>query len=185
MEELRGRDPVCVRSADNCGKRKTDSGEIKPVYSEHADPPCFVLLKERTWRREGIYQIGVEPMFPGYIFVDTEDPQRLEENVHRLAGKAQLLMGGQALAIESSEEILFKELLRGDSQHTVRRFLVQANEAGEIVSGGRNFRRAAGADCAKSEFRKRVVTLEIPFLGKRIRLVIIDFGKDSSGKTIE
>ena len=154
-----------VRSADNCGKRKTDSGEIKPGLFGTCGPSCFVLLKERTWRREGIYQIGVEPMFPGYIFVDTEDPQRLEENVHRLAGKAQLLMGGQALAIESSEEILFKELLRGDSQHTVRRFLVQANEAGEIVSAEGILGELLG-QIVRKRFRKRVVTLEIPFLGK-------------------
>ena len=156
------------------GSEKQIAEKLNRVYSEHADPPCFVLLKERTWRREGIYQIGVEPMFPGYIFVDTEDPQRLEENVHRLAGKAQLLMGGQALAIESSEEILFKELLRGDSQHTVRRFLVQANEAGELVG-----------QLVRTRFRKRVVTLEIPFLGKTHQVELSIRVKDDREKTMK
>ena len=166
------------------GSEKQIAEKLNRVYSEHADPPCFVLLKERTWRREGIYQIGVEPMFPGYIFVDTEDPQRLEENVHRLAGKAQLLMGGQALAIESSEEILFKELLRGDSQHTVRRFLVQANEAGEIVSAEGILGELLG-QIVRKRFRKRVVTLEIPFLGKTHQVELSSRVKDDREKTMK
>ena len=49
------------------GSEKQIAEKLNRVYSEHAENPCFVLLKERTWRREGIYQIGVEPMFPGYI----------------------------------------------------------------------------------------------------------------------
>ena len=166
------------------GSEKQIAEKLNRVYSEHADPPCFVLLKERTWRREGIYQIGVEPMFPGYIFVDTEDPQRLEENVHRLAGKAQLLMGGQALAIESSEEILFKELLRGDSQHTVRRFLVHANEAGEIVSAEGILGELLG-QIVRKRFRKRVVTVEIPFLGKTRQVELSIRVKDDREKTMK
>lgn len=158
------------------GSEKQIAEKLNRVYSEHAENPCFVLLKERTWRREGIYQIGVEPMFPGYIFVDTEDPQRLEENVHRLAGKAQLLMDGQVFAIESSEEMLFKELIRGDSQHTVRRFLVHANEAGEIVSAEGIFRRAAGADCAKA-IPQACCDSGNPIFGKNASGRIIDPGQ--------
>ena len=78
--------------------------KLNRVYSESAEKPCFVLSKERSWRLGGIYQIGVEPMFPGYIFVDTEDPERLETNVHILAGKAKLPVDGQAIALEASEE---------------------------------------------------------------------------------
>lgn len=37
------------------GSEKQIAEKLNRVYSEHADPPCFVLLKERTWRREGIY----------------------------------------------------------------------------------------------------------------------------------
>ena len=108
----------------------------------------------------------------------------LEENVHRLAGKAQLLMGGQALAIESSEEILFKELLRGDSQHTVRRFLVQANEAGEIVSAEGILGELLG-QIVRKRFRKRVVTLEIPFLGKTHQVELSIRVKDDREKTMK
>ena len=166
------------------GSEKQIAEKLNRVYSEHAENPCFVLLKERTWRREGIYQIGVEPMFPGYIFVDTEDPQRLEENVHRFAGKAQLLMDGQVFAIESSEEMLFKELIRGDSQHTVRRFLVHANEAGEIVSAEGILGELLG-QIVRKRFRKRVVTVEIPFLGKTRQVELSIRVKDDREKTMK
>ena len=139
--------------------------KLNRVYSESAEKPCFVLSKERSWRLGGIYQIGVEPMFPGYIFVDTEDPGRLETNVHILAGKAKLPVGGQAIALEASEEAFFKKLLRNDPQHTVRRFLVQADEAGEIVSAEGVLGELLG-QIVRKRLRTRVVTLEIPFLGQ-------------------
>lgn len=158
------------------GSEKQIAEKLNRVYSEHAENPCFVLLKERTWRREGIYQIGVEPMFPGYIFVDTEDPQRLEENVHRLAGKAQLLMDGQVFAIESSEEMLFKEL-------SSRRFAAYSETISGTCKrgwrdciGGRNFRRATGADCAKA-IPQACCDSGNPIFGKNASGRIIDPGQ--------
>ena len=173
-----------VRSADNCGKRKTDSGEIKPGLFGTCGP-SLLCVAQRANLEAGRYLSdwrGTD--VSGIYFVDTEDPQRLEENVHRLAGKAQLLMGGQALAIESSEEILFKELLRGDSQHTVRRFLVQANEAGEIVSAEGILGELLG-QIVRKRFRKRVVTLEIPFLGKTHQVELSIRVKDDREKTMK
>ena len=89
-----------------------------------------------------------------------------------------------ATPIESSEEILFKELLRGDSQHTVRRFLVQANEAGEIVSAEGILGELLG-QIVRKRFRKRVVTLEIPFLGKTHQVELSIRVKDDREKTMK
>lgn len=147
--------------------------KLNRVYSESAEKPCFVLSKERTWRLGGIYQIGVEPLFPGYIFVETEDPEQLETNIHVLTEKAKLPIDGQAVALEPSEEFFLKKLLRNDPQHTIRRFLVQVNEAGEIVSAEGILGESLGR-IVRKRIRKRVVTLEVPMLGamRRIELAI-------------
>ena len=121
------------------GREAEMAEKLNRVYSGESDKPCFVLSKERSWRMGGIYHIGVEPMFPGYIFVDTDDAGELEQKIGILAGSAKLPLDEKAVPLERAEEDFLKRLLRGDPQHTVRRFLVQVNEAGGIVLGGRLF----------------------------------------------
>ena len=72
-----------------------------------------------------------------------------------------------------SEEDFLKRLLREDPQHTVRRFLVQVNEAGELVSAEGILGESLG-QIVRKRIRKRVVTLEIPMLGaaRRVELAI-------------
>ena len=114
------------------GREAEMAEKLNRVYSGESDKPCFVLSKERSWRMGGIYHIGVEPMFPGYIFVDTDDAGELEQKIGILAGSAKLPLDEKAVPLEKAEEDFLKRLLREDPQHTVRRFLVQVNEAGEL-----------------------------------------------------
>lgn len=63
------------------GREAEMAEKLNRVYSGESDKPCFVLSKERSWRMGGIYHIGVEPMFPGYIFVDTDDAGELKQKI--------------------------------------------------------------------------------------------------------
>ena len=65
------------------GREAEMAEKLNRVYSGESDKPCFVLSKERSWRMGGIYHIGVEPMFPGYIFVDTDDDVRIIRRIKR------------------------------------------------------------------------------------------------------
>lgn len=155
------------------GREGEIAEKLNRVYSDETDKPCFVLSKERTWRMGGIYHIGVEPMFPGYIFVDTDDAEKLEQKMKILAGLAKLPLDEKAVPLEREEEAFLKRLLRKDPQHTVRRFLVQVNEAGEIMSAEGILGESLG-QIVRKRIRKRVVTLEFPMLGamRRVELAI-------------
>ena len=52
--------------------------------------------------------------------------------------------------MEKAEEDFLKRLLREDPQHTVRRFLVQVNEAGELVSAEGILGESPGTDRAET-----------------------------------
>ena len=117
------------------GREAEMAEKLNRVYSGESDKPCFVLSKERSWRMGGIYHIGVEPMFPGYIFVDTDDAGELEQKIGILAGSVKLPLDEKAVPLEKAEEDFLKRLLREDPQHTVRRFLVQVNEAKDEIGG--------------------------------------------------
>ena len=155
------------------GREDEMAEKLNRVYSERTDKPCFVLSKERTWRMGGIYHIGREPMFPGYIFVDTENAEELEQKIKILTDAVKLPVEGKAVPLTREEEDFLKHLLRDDPQHTVRRFLVQVNEAGEIVSAEGILGESLG-QIVRKRIRKRVVTLEVPMLGamRRVELSI-------------
>ena len=155
------------------GREAEIAEKLNRVYSEGSDKPCFVLSKERTWRLSGIYHISVEPMFPGYIFVDTENAEELEQKIKMLTSYVKLPLEDKAVPLGREEESFLKELLRDDPQHTVRRFLVQVNEAGEIVSAEGILGESLG-QIVRKRIRKRVVTLEVPILGatRRVELAI-------------
>ena len=96
------------------GREAEMAEKLNRVYSGESDKPCFVLSKERSWRMGGIYHIGVEPMFPGYIFVDTDDAGELEQKIGILAGSAKLPLDEKAVPLEKAEEDFLKRLLRED-----------------------------------------------------------------------
>ena len=125
------------------GREAEAAEKLNHFYRDKAEKPCFVLSKERTWRMGGVYYVDTEVMFPGYVFVDTADEPVLEDGVKCLAGLVRFLNAGSeahpygtAVPLKKEEEKFLKELLREDSSHTVRRFLVRANDAGEKPPDG-------------------------------------------------
>ena len=140
------------------GREAEAAEKLNHFYRDKAEKPCFVLSKERTWRMGGVYYVDTEVMFPGYVFVDTADEPVLEDGVKCLAGLGRFLNAGSeahpygtAVPLKKEEEKFLKELLREDSSHTVRRFLVRANDAGR--SNGRKeclvrcCQRSSGSGC--------------------------------------
>lgn len=155
------------------GREKEAAEKLNRIYSDKAKKPCFVLSKERTWRMGGIYHVDVEPMFPGYIFADVEDAVLLEQRARLLSGictltgpASQAHPAGTALALEETEAQFLKQLLRGDPQNTVRRFLVRANDAGEI-EWAEGVLGQMLPQIVRKRLRKRVVTLSVELLGEK------------------
>ena len=113
------------------GREAEMAEKLNRVYSGESDKPLFCALsKERSWRMGGIYHIGVEPMFPGYIFVDTDDAGELEQKIGILAGSAKLPLDEKSSTAGKGGGRFPETPASRDPQHTVRRFLVQVNEAG-------------------------------------------------------
>ena len=100
-------------------------------------------------------------------------PEELEQKIKILTDAVKLPVEGKAVPLTREEEDFLKHLLRDDPQHTVRRFLVQVNEAGEIVSAEGILGESLG-QIVRKRIRKRVVTLEVPMLGamRRVELSI-------------
>ncbi len=73
-------------------------------------------------------------MFPGYIFVDTDDAGELEQKIGILAGSAKLPLDEKAVPLEKAEEDFPETSASRGSAAYGKTIFVQVNEAGEIVS---------------------------------------------------
>ena len=52
---------------------------------------CFCVRREAVWRREGRYITHIEPLFPGYVFVETQDPEAFYLQLKKIPKFSRLL----------------------------------------------------------------------------------------------
>ena len=69
---------------------------------------CFIPMRERTVKRGGEWQLVQEKLFPGYVFVVTEDAQKLLQNLKSIPRFTRLLgTGANEFVPLRPEEIAF------------------------------------------------------------------------------
>lgn len=156
------------------GKEKELVGMIDKMLGGKGYNECFVIQRECVWRIEGAYRVHIEPLFPSYVFVDTEEAEEFFFQLKKIPRLTKLLGGdGIFWTVKKEEQELLKKLMGCDKEYIVRRSFVQVDSFGEIIS-------AKGAlqdyleQIVKKRLRKRSVMIEIPFLGdtRRIQLGI-------------
>lgn len=79
---------------------------------------CFVLRRQALRRRGGAWRLCDEVMFPGYIFLVTDDPAGLAEGLGLLTSFAYLLGRGGAPSTLDEREVAFVRDF-GGPQHMV------------------------------------------------------------------
>lgn len=79
---------------------------------------CFVLRRQALRRRGGAWHLCDEVMFPGYIFLVTDDPAGLAEGLGLLTSFAYLLNRDGAPSTLDEREVAFVRDF-GGPQHTV------------------------------------------------------------------
>lgn len=52
---------------------------------------CFCVRREAVWRREGRYITHIESLFPGYVFVETQDPESFYLQLKKIPKFSRLL----------------------------------------------------------------------------------------------
>ncbi len=139
---------------------------IKRMIPQGYYEECFSIRRERFRRVKGECEIDLYPLFPAYVFVVTENPERMFLELKRVPKLTKLLSDQQDsfFYVEKEEEKFLKSVQ--DEEHVVRRSLVEVNSEGKIV-------RADGPvgvyfdKIVKQRLRKRYVWIEQEFLGKK------------------
>lgn len=77
----------------------------------------FMFTYERMRRYEGSWHMETRQMFPGYLFLETDDPETLADAVRPYRGMAQTDTDGNTLRIVQPEEERFLKDLCGGTHH--------------------------------------------------------------------
>lgn len=152
------------------GKEADTVDVIDRILKKNSYERCFVIQRECIWRIEGRCRVHLEPLFPSYIFVETDTPEEFFFALKRVPKLTKLLGSeGTFCPVERDEVRLLQKLLGDDEEYVVRRSPVEVNSDGEILSAGGVLKEYV-SKIVKKRLRKRVVVVEIPFLGKMRRL---------------
>lgn len=155
------------------GKEQELVESIARVLKREDYGKCFVIYQECVWRIEGSYKTYRKPLFPSYVFVETENPERFFLALKQVPKFSRLLgSDGAFWPVEEEErELLCGMLDTGEGIYLLRRSSVQVNDRGEIIEAD-GFLKEHLDKIVKKRLRKRSVTIEIPFLGEKRRIQI-------------
>lgn len=156
------------------GKEKEAAGAIDRVLEKKSYQECFVIQQECVWRMEGRCLVHIEPMFPSYVFVETDTPDAFFFELKRVPKLTKLLgSDGMFWMVQKEEEELLRKMAGYDPEYIIRRSLVEVDSNGEIISAEGALKEYTGR-IVKKRLRKRVVVIEIPFLErlKQVQLAV-------------
>lgn len=168
---------------------------IKTILCRERYKSCFVIYAEWMKRLGGEWQIQVRPLFPGYVFIDTKEPERLYMELKAVPKFSRLLgIGKDEFIPVKMEEEKFLRIITGSGEMTGRSAMERAGYATVKLTvveteqdGG--FRSMEGAlscfasDDVRINLHKRYAVVKTRMLGGERTLIFgIRLEKDKSIK---
>lgn len=139
---------------------------------------CFVLYRECVWRIEGKLRLHIAPLFPSYVFTETENPDELYIALKQVPKLSKLLGSeGSFWGLKLEEEPFFCSMLevaereKGNEKESylVHRSRVKTDCKGTIIEADGVLRNYLD-QVVKQRLRKRSVIIEIPFMQAKRRV---------------
>lgn len=132
---------------------------------------CFVPLYEDVWRKEGIGNISIRKMFGGYLFIETDRPEDVYEELRRVPKLTILISekdqtGKIFIPIHKEEETFLDSVL---TDGLMRVSYIERNEKGRITSVIGPL-EAYQEYIVKIDLPHRRAIVEMPLLGEKRRL---------------
>lgn len=152
------------------GKENETAEVINKLLKQQGYQKCFVIQREGVWRIAGEYRVHIEPLFPSYVFVETDTPEKLFLALKQVPRLTKLLGDdGIFWTVQQEEEEFLCKMIGDDPDYVIRRSFVKVDLHGSIISVEGALKEFAEY-VVKKRLRKRSIVLEVPFLGQRKRI---------------
>lgn len=132
---------------------------------------CFVPLYEDVWRKEGIGHISIKKMFSGYLFLETDTPDKVHDSLKAASEVTILLSISEEderifLPLYPEEETFFDSIL-SDGMMRVSYIHVDRNRKLDTIIGPlRSYRE----NIVRLDLPHRRAIVELPVLGEKRRI---------------
>ena len=138
---------------------------------------CFLPYYEEKRKIRGNWTVQKKHLFPGYVFVVTEDIEELHEMLKRVMGMTRLLGVGEDIVPLTEEEVQFLKRFGGEEQVVEMSEGIIENSETKILSGP-----LVGMEgtIRKIDRHKRKAWIEIEMFG---RMQLVQVGLEILWKT--
>ena len=154
----------CVISVKDKQEAQTES-LVAGLLPKTLNARCFHLTRSRRKKFQGQWQTVHEDLFPGYVFIDTDQPERVYKELKK-APRPRLLFSSDAgvSAMEPHESDFMEKLTDQNGVINLSKVKVQKDGTIEYLSGPLV---KVKDRVQKINLHKRVAELETSILGQK------------------
>lgn len=127
-----------------------------------------ILKKQQLFRAQGEYLLCRKDMFPGYIFVCTEFPAELADELKKARQFPQMVgsQTGGLVPVEDKDLHFLENVCGKDLAHDMFLSTVRVNDEGCVQSASGALKPYVGR-ITRQRLRHRYVTAEVPLFNRR------------------
>ena len=130
---------------------------------------CFVPRKSINIKREGEWKIAEKPLFPGYLFVDTEDAEELSQKLRKIEGFNQILTTDKKFfPLYENDAIFVEKLYNGGGVFDISEGYIEGDLV--RVTAGPLF--GLEGLIKKIDRHKRIACLEFDMFGRVVNTTV-------------
>lgn len=159
------------------GKEEHMEDFVAGLLPESLNVRCFHLIRSRKKKYEGQWQTVHEDLFPGYVFIDTDQPDKVYRELKRTP-KPKLLFSNEEYVstLEKKESDLMERLADKKGRIGLSKVRIGVDGKVSYLSGPL---LGMGNLVRRVNLHKRVVEIEAELMGrKRILYLGIDIEED-------
>ena len=155
------------------GSEQKTIENIKNNIPKEIISDCFFVVKRRKKKYQGTWHLVEENCFPGYVFIETDDPKEMCRRLSMLHVFARVLgMNKETFYVQpiAKEERFFIDSItnRNTNERTIElsNITIEEGQAVSIVSGPL---KGFEGRVKKYDFHKRKAIIEVNLLGSLVR----------------
>ncbi|MDD2981589.1 MAG: antiterminator LoaP [Hespellia sp.] len=140
---------------------------------------CFIPYYEEKKRIRGMWTIQKKVLFPGYVFMITENVESLFQELKAIMGLTKLLETGEDIVPLSEDEVHFLQEFGGEEQIVPMSIGIIEQDKVTILEGPL---QGMEGTIKKIDRHKRKAYLEVPMFGRTIKAQV---GVEIVSKAVE
>lgn len=141
--------------------------DIKDILDAKLYEYCFVPMSERQHRKEGKFTLLREPLFPGYLFIVSNNIEEVATAIQKISKFKRILRTGETFSSLEKEEVKnFLTFIDEDFVVTISKGFIAGDEI--IVTEGPL--RGREGMIKKIDRHKRMAFVKLIFLNREVRV---------------